>query len=283
MFMFILGLVLFSWQINACVDGKGFLPDDVPVIPPHIKSGLTQEQYNEAIDKVTKVYSPVVRSWGAQLSIHRLWDSATVNAGTLRAGRQWIVNLYGGFARHPFITQDGYMLVICHEIGHHIGGAPKKAYQSGMHWASTEGQSDYFATLKCLRKVFRNDNNLEIVKGLEVPSAVRTECETSFRTDWEQALCIRTSLAGLSVAKVNADGRRVPLPDLETMDDTVVSSTNNGHPIPQCRLNTYYQGSICTVSSTRRLSQVWDKIGTCHVKNGHTRGLRPNCWYKSPK
>ena len=62
------------------------------------------------------------------LKIEKKWSSATVTAGTYRdiRNKQWIINLYGGLARHPLITEDAYALVICHEIGHHIGGAPKK-------------------------------------------------------------------------------------------------------------------------------------------------------------
>ncbi|MFL5785091.1 MAG: hypothetical protein ACJ76H_10800 [Bacteriovoracaceae bacterium] len=281
MLKWILGFLLTSSQVMACTDGTGFLPDNNLKIPPHIKSGLTREQYDEAIDKVLKVYSPIARIYGGRLNVMRLWDSEVVNAGTIRenGGKTWTINLYGGFARHPYITQDGFMLVVCHEIGHHIGGAPKKIYGSGAIWSSTEGQSDYFATLKCLRKVFAIDDNIEIIKDADVPMLVRTECETSFKREWEQALCIRTSLAGLSVAKVNADGRQLPSPEFEAIDPTEVETTNNNHPVPQCRLNTYYEGSICPVPSTRTVSQIFDAPGTCHPKTKFTRGLRPACWY----
>jgi Zn-dependent protease with chaperone function len=54
--------------------------------------------------------------------------------------------MFGGLARDPLVTKDGFSAVICHEIGHHIAGAPRK----GFSWASNEGQADYFATTKCL-------------------------------------------------------------------------------------------------------------------------------------
>lgn len=281
MLKFALGFILISAQCFACEDGKGFLPNNRMKIPSSMKSGLTSEQYNEAIDRVIKVYSPIVKSQGADLVIERLWDSDTVNAGTLRDGSKWIVRLYGGFARHPFITQDGFMLVICHEIGHHIGGAPKKVIDSAPFWSSTEGQSDYFATLKCLRKVFRHDENEEIIQSMEVPTTVRAECETSFSNSKEQALCIRTSMAGLSVAMVNADGRQLPMPSFDVTDPTVVDVTQNDHPVPQCRLNTYFEGSVCEVPSTKAVSQSNENTGTCNQKDNFTRGLRPSCWFKA--
>ncbi len=277
-------LILFSFHALACTEpGEGFLPPNNLRFPVGKQTGLSEEQYHVAIDKVLKVYTPIARKYGAKIVMERKWESETVNAGTYREdeGRKWVINLYGGFARHPFITQDGYMLVVCHEIGHHIGGAPKKSYpERGKIWASTEGQSDYFATLKCLRKVYRQDNNIEIVSQLDVPENIQKECANSFSSAGEVALCVRTSLAGLSVAKVNADGRGLPVPDLEVTDNTIVDSTTNNHPVPQCRLNTYYQGSICEIPSTRSVSQIDEVRATCHPKRGHTRGLRPECWFK---
>ena len=70
----------------------------------------------------------------------------TVNANASQRGRTWIVNMYGGLARRPEITPDGFAMVLCHELGHHMGGFP---FVSG--WAANEGQSDLFATLSCGR------------------------------------------------------------------------------------------------------------------------------------
>lgn len=278
--------LFFSLSALACTEpGKGFLPANSMKFPVNYKfAGLTREQYDQAIDKVLKVYGPIVKKWDAELIMDRKWEDETVNAGTFRDedGKHWHINLYGGFARHPLITQDGYALVICHELGHHIGGAPKKIFSQGVIWSSAEGQADYFATLKCLRKVFAKDDNIEIVRNLDIPDTIRTECKKSFSKEAEAALCLRTSMAGLSVARVNADGRQVPPPELDLTDPNTVSTTNSAHPEPQCRLNTYYQGSICPLPSTWSVSQTDEVKATCHQKNGFDRGLRPSCWYKAP-
>lgn len=278
-------LTLFSCSALACTDGKGFFPTSNLKIPSTVKgTGLTLEEYNASIDKVSSVYSTIVKNFGAKLVIDRKWESETVNAGTLRRdnGMTWVINLYGGFARHPEITADGFMLVICHELGHHIGGAPKKVYpDTGSHWSSTEGQSDYYATLKCLRRILRNDDNIAIIRDQNVPESVRTECSRSFSNEKESALCVRTSLAGMSVAKVNADIRKVPVPDIDAVDSTIADTTANDHPVPLCRLNTYQQGALCPAPFSLSVSQTNELKGTCHPQNGYTRGLRPACWYKT--
>lgn len=278
-------LFLFSLQSTnslSCTNGLGFLPENDMRIPVSDKnSGLSESQYHQVIDKVEKIYAPIAKEYGALLKIDRKWESEIVNAGTYRdaGGSHWHINLYGGFPRHPAITEDGYALVICHELGHHIGGAPKKIINGKRFWASTEGQSDYFATLKCLRRVFGQEDNIGAIAKMKIPAIVREECE-HFPTEWERALCIRTSLAGLSVASVNADSRKVPVPEFEMTDPKVVESTYDGHPIPQCRLDTYFQGSVCEVPSFRNLSQTDEVLNTCHESLSHTKGLRPLCWYR---
>ena len=135
--------------VLACTeDGKeGFLPENDLKISVNAKrfGGISEEQFNTVIDKVNDVYAPLVAQEGGTLKIVKNWTDATVNAYAQRQGTTYLVSMFGGLARHETITEDGMALVVCHEIGHHIGGAPKKTW--GSAWASNEGQSDYFATL----------------------------------------------------------------------------------------------------------------------------------------
>lgn len=264
------------------------LPSLASILPPNNlaigisdkNEGLTEAQYYEVINKVEKVYAPIVKSMGKKLTIKRLWENPRVNAGTLRNGKEIIINLYGGYARHPYVTEDGYALVICHELGHHLGGSPQKTTQEGSSiWPSTEGQADYFATLKCLRKVFRHDDNVEVMKPLTVSEEVRTKCSEPFKEEWEKAMCMRTTMAGIAIAHISSDIRQTEAPQIETPDSSVVEKTFEAHPLPQCRLDTYFQGSICEVSSYRSVSNSDETTGTCHSKKGHTLGTRPLCWF----
>lgn len=295
MMAMVLGLSLAGSTFACSEDGKGgFVPENKLYIPAGVKSinTISESEFNEAIDQVEEVYAPIIASMGATLQIERNWSDGTVNAYAQQAGKVWKVAMFGGLARHKTITKDAMALVVCHEIGHHIGGAPKKGASNGgwwggsstpSAWASNEGQADYFATLKCLRKSWINDNNEAIVKSLNAPKMVTDMCKKTYKNKTDSALCVRTSMAGQSVGNLFADLGKLPLPNFETPDTKVVTRTDDNHPQAQCRLDTYYQGSICDVNMNEDVSQTDEVQATCHGSLGHKIGTRPLCWFKPSK
>ncbi len=274
-----------SGSVLACSeDGRsGFRPENDLKIPVGVKTvgGITEAQFNAVIDKLETIYAPIVSNMGGTLRINRKWEDATVNANATRAG-SWVVNMYGGLARHQTITEDGFALVLCHEIGHHLGGAPKVAGFLN-RWASNEGQSDYFATLKCLRKAFLNDKNTTIVRKLKAPVALTQACAKAWPNKDDKAICVRNGMAGASVAALFASLRNKPEAKFETPDTNIVSRTDDAHPAHQCRLDTYFQGALCEIGLNEDVSQKDEVQGTCHASLGHTSGLRPLCWFKPKK
>lgn len=275
---------LFLLSVFICYQFSfaSILPENNRAIPLTQKNdGLTEVQYNQVIDRFEAVYRPIVEKEGKKLTIKRLWEDSRVNAGTTMKGKEIIFRMYGGYARHQLISEDAYSLVLCHELGHHFGGRPRKIFEDGNPgWPSVEGQADYFATLKCLRKVFRKENNEEIVSKLTVTPFVSERCSAAFKRDWEVNICIRTAIAGMVNSSISADIRNTEIPHLETPDLNVVEKTFDAHPVPQCRLDTYFSGAVCEVSSYRPMSDTDEVSGTCHPLAGHSSGTRPLCWYK---
>jgi hypothetical protein len=189
--------------------------------------------------------------------------------------------MFGGLARHETITADGFAMVACHEIGHHIGGAPKKASWMGNTWASNEGQADYWGTMKCFRRVMMNDDNASIVAKMEVDQFAREKCEGIYANEAEIALCLRNAMGGLSLGNLFRALRRQTTPlAFNTPDRTRVTRTNDNHPDSQCRLDTYFAGAICDKSIDEDVSQTNATVGVCNLSDGATDGTRPLCWYK---
>jgi hypothetical protein len=262
---------------------EGFVPKNNLKISVHAKrsGGISQEQFNAVIDKFESLYNPIVKSYGGDLEVERNWEDATVNAYAQQMGKTWKVSMFGGLARHETITPDGFALVVCHEIGHHIGGAPRKVSPWSSPWASNEGQADYFATLKCLRRGWERDNNEEIVRSMSVPASLRKACSEQHLWNQDYYLCIRGGMAGLSVAKLFQALRGSSVaPKFETPDPKVVATTDDNHPATQCRLDTYFQGALCQVSFHEDVTARSEVTGTCHGSLGHSIGKRPLCWFK---
>lgn len=253
---------------------EGFLPENdmkIPVGDIHA-AGIEQGRFDNVLDRVQQVYGPIIAAKGGRLVIKRLWENATVNASAQQMGGQFIINMYGGLARHPATTEEGFALVACHEIGHHLGGYPKSS------WATNEGGADYFATLKCLRLVLPAN----APSGTVDPVAVKA-CAGQFGDQAGQNQCGNNALGGQSVAFLFQALRGSPNPpQFGTPDPKVVDSMYNAHPDTQCRLDTYFQGALCAASVSQDVSNDDPSAGACTRKGGQQIGLRPRCWYKPP-
>lgn len=244
-------------------------------------NGMTEEIFNEVLDDVEELYAPIIADRGKTLQVQRKWEDGTVNAYAQQVGNIWRISMFGGLARHQAVTADGFALVACHELGHHLGGQPKKRSWWGGSWASNEGQSDYFGNAKCLRKYFEKDSNIDVVAQMDVPELVTEKCMANFTSAEEVAICERGAMAGLSLAGLFHDLRDMDEPlRFDTPDPSVVSSTDHNHPASQCRLDTYYQAALCEVSAYVDLSDDDATTGSCNREVGHADGLRPLCWYK---
>ncbi len=244
-------------------------------------NGLTEEDFNDVISKVEAIYAPIIEEMGKKLIIERNWTDGTVNAYARQSGNNWHVAMFGGLARHETITRDGFASVVCHELGHHLGGAPKKKSWWSSSWASNEGQADYFATSKCLRKYMETDDNITMVNNMDVPATATAACEKNFSNESDVAMCLRGSMAGMSLANLFRALRNLTTElKFDTPDSNVVSSTNDNHPAPQCRLDTYFNGALCDVDHYTDVDQSDAKIGTCNRVDGYNQGVRPLCWYK---
>lgn len=266
----------------ACdIHGKsGFLPENNLSIPVGDKMAgdMTEARFLEIVGKVEAVYSPIITAMGATLKMNNNWKSTTVNASAQQYGKVWQVNMYGGLARHRLTTDDGFMMVVCHELGHHIGGAPR--YDRNTDWASNEGQSDYFAGLKCMRRVLENEDNVSFVANMKIDEEATKQCSAVYKSASEVALCQRVAMAGKSLGSLLGDLGGNSNVNFNTPDKKIVKVTNDAHPAGQCRLDTYFQSTLCDKAISDDVSREDAIAGTCIAKDGYTKGVRPLCWYK---
>lgn len=277
-------MLLGSWSVLACdIHGKtGIVEHNDLWIPSDIKNThVSKDVFSKIIADVKAIYSEVVDSKGAKLVVVENWDDGTVNAFAKQEGDEWQVHMFGGLARHETVTPDGFALVVCHELGHHLGGAPKKKDFFGtVRWATNEGQADYWGAMKCLRKYFATQNNQAIVAKMQIDQDARVKCQSVYSSKEDQAVCMRASMAGKSLASLfNALRNQTTPVQFNTPDSSRVSTTNDNHPQPQCRLDTYFSGSLCDRDADEEVSNSDLEQGVCTKVQGYNVGLRPGCWF----
>lgn len=284
--LFFIGLLsILSFQTFSCDEHgiTGIAPENDLWISPFVRNNAMDEaEFNRVLDRIESIYTPIFQSdFDRVLDVQRKWSNGTVNAYAKQEGRKWIISMFGGLARHPLASSDGFALVACHEIGHHIGGAPKRTMFWIPTWASNEGQSDYWGVQKCLRKYFAEDDNVAYMADKDVDPFVTNSCKKSFSDEEDIAICERASLAGLSLARVLGSLRsKGKLPNFNTPDNSKVRRTNSKHPAAQCRLDTYFQSALCDRGHDEPITNANHTTGFCSRKLGDKIGLRPLCWYK---
>jgi hypothetical protein len=130
-----------------------------------------------------------------------------INADITKENNQVVVQIFGGMLRHNEMNSDVLQILLCHELGHFLGGPPLK---SRAGWSSTEGQADYFT-------------------GKECAHALKLD-EQSFVD------------AALKLTSIYAEVNREGVPALNLCETQEVSRTNYGYPSSQCRLDTLIAG-----------------------------------------
>jgi len=180
-----------------------FFPEDSVKLPKGLKHRPKTSQM-KVLEKFQERAERTVEAQGAQLMLVAHWSDQRVNALAARQGEVWEIHVYGGLLAHPELTDDEIILVLCHELGHHLGGAPT-ASRGG--WSACEGQADYWSGQFCAQL-------------LDNPTS-----------------------AALSLARLYARSAG-GWPELETKDPLVVKRTFYGYPSPQCRLDTLLAGFL---------------------------------------
>ncbi len=279
-------------SLTASAAYADFLPPNNLNLQDHryrATTTMTEDTFNAVIDEAEAYYKPLFKNtYNATWKVNRNWNDSTVNASATQFFGTWTVNMYGGLARRPETTRDGFAMVLCHEIGHHLGGYPFTS-----SWAANEGEADYFAAQSCAHDLWKDQKDVNAQARDKISAYPKSLCDSAWQTEDEQNLCYRTLLAAESLGNL-LGALEGSTNSWQTPDTTVVKKTDNNHPAGQCRLNTYAAAALCTQSfdahvipgkdlgSKRNSADAETASGkyTC-VKTDFTVGLRPTCWFKS--
>lgn len=233
--------------------------------------GINEIEFYKITNEFEKKWNEVVLSTiNKKLIITADWNNERVNAHATRDDdNNLVVVMNGGLARHPEMTKDGFKLMLCHELGHHLGGAPKsfRGKSNLRSWSSAEGQADYFATNKCIRSTIDSIYDSSVNPELYIEEGIEY-CSGKY--------CERIAMAAVAVSKVFASLKREWVePRLDKKDKSIVNATNFSHPNPQCRLDTFIAGSNCDQNEI--IIENSDVSATaCFYEE---KSSRPKCWF----
>ncbi len=238
---------------------------------------IYKKYYDDVINRMKNIYNPIFKNkLDKELKVNSYWENYSSTLHMVATAdqsfffRKPIINIYG--IPYLTLTADALALIICHEIGHHIGGLPKISSFSSF---SSEGQSDYFATLKCFRRYASLDDNQELIKNIDIPDTMEKKCQRAFSESEDIAICIRSIMTSISFVNYMFGHANINTPSV-----IAVKKTYTLHPKAQCRLDTYIAGALCPVDIDIDLSDENSNMGTCYRDNhDFDIGFRPLCWY----
>lgn len=294
--------MLFALPLSA-----SFLPLDYEVDLKSLPQGepnMTKAEFDELIRDVSEKHKAIVSEHGGRLSIAGRWNEEKPNARATQMFGMWRIEITGGLARRPELSQDGFTLILCHELGHHLGGfafaplapVPIPVPTPGIDvWAAVEGQSDYYATHVCPERVWGEEKAKNAEFRRTASQEVRSLCDSVWQDADRQNLCYRTLVATESMIATMATLMKRDMPSFSTPDPAEVDKTSPKHPDVQCRMDTSLQGALCTldfddsVIPGKKVSSGPDSVDaekeayqyTCSRSDNYTIGIRPRCWYKN--
>ncbi len=241
----------------------------------------TPAKFEQFTNRIVSLYADTIKELGGNLKTEFLWDSPDLNAYAEKEKSNWRIVFHGALYRDKRVTDDGFIMTVCHELGHLLGGAPFKLGRE----TSAEGQADYWASTVCAKRYFTEfPEDIVMSNGF-----VRDQCTQKYEGDVpSQKICYRTIMAGHSLASFVGMKTEGKTPRFETPDKHVLDVTDQLHPLAQCRLDTFLAGSLCDLedSSTAFHEKILGNKLTTDFKCSETVDgqltlieKRPKCWF----
>lgn len=205
--------------------------------PVSVKNSKLTDLKHETIEKLMKSFehhfSPLVERQGRKLYLILNWESDRVIAEAKRpVTTDWEIILHGGAIRSKELGEAEISLILCHELGHHLGGKPTASMEG---WSACEGQADYWSSLECVK------NFWSLQKDSMVSVEAQKWCEKNSSPD---PYCGKFAQTALNITRFYGQFQPSGYPGLDTVDSSIPPRTFFGHPTPQCRLDTLMSGYL---------------------------------------
>ncbi len=244
--------------------------------------------HTQVFQEIESIYLPAQTSLGLNLQIQIDRSSLSEYAKAERQGVNAVVTVSAPLLRNSRLSPDGLRMILCHELGHVLGGSPRRNLpmewegpmaHDGLSEASAEGQADYYASLICFRRVVAGQNHTAHLTAKPLGSRVAKLCDDAHGGKSEGSLiCQRAALGADNMLQLTKDFPiSFELPSATIADKLV----RNSYPERQCRLDTFISGAICrTPVQTDKSGLALDFDNSALNDCSQPSGQRPKCWYQ---
>jgi hypothetical protein len=274
-------LILFLFNLSSLYAA---IPENdlrLPLTGNKLKSSFERPneliRYQRVFDLFEETWREVLlNEYGKKIVFSVDLEDERVNASCSRDDdNNPILKIRGGLLRHPLMNEDVLNFILCHELGHFLGGAPKsfRGNTQKRSWSSVEGQADYFAVTKCLPRIYSNDLvSYDAQKSSLIKDKVKSICSGE--------VCSRIVYSGLLTTRFFASLKRGgDTPSIEKRERHLPSRTIQKHPSPQCRLDNVISAVKCEKDYMSLMDDLDISIGACVRKDIDMAGERAACWF----
>jgi len=271
----------FCFALNVHAEKHHCFPSHRPFNSAFVGQELvTEAQSQEVIGRLSALYAQDVAALGGRLDIAELETMRFDAFANQMPNGDFQVRLTKAVRFQQEMSLDGYTLIACHEIGHHVGGVP--LFTNGT--MSVEGEADYFGNLKCMRRYLESLPANELFAAPAPSLDLIARCTKKFSNSTEIQVCARSLQASVDLGRVLdvMSGVAIQPGRLDTPDTSVVSVTFEDHPATQCRVDIYRAGALCQVSLREPVSRMDPNVGVCTQQIDPAQ-QRPRCFYSPPE
>ena len=217
-----------------------------------------------------------------------------------------IIRIHSQILEHHLINEPVLIQLLCHELGHFIGGNPKKKKANGSSsWSTIEGQADLFSSGYCLPLFYEHHQNLVKqflstftddlkISENELSQIIKTQngavlsqhkkvasTNSSSSNESEVSRLILNSSWQLThlFAQINKDPFKL---NLFQKDFYRTKRIVENHASAQCRLDTFINGFNChgLYQTDNLLTENLELFNQCsEEKLDLGIEIRPRCWW----
>lgn len=244
-------------------------------------ASVDRVDYMRITNSLTSIYADKIAEQGGHLKFILSEVPGAPNAYAAKKSEgNWEITVISSFLSLSHQTVPTLGIILCHEIGHFLGGKPyvvgKQMTAAVRAWApkkmSVEGQADYFATSECIKNLANKIPDLFVNnKGLlNLHSA--QECQRSYTNEKEVKLCneiLTASHQTILVYQQILDQLSIPSSFFAKIENAASDRTLDlvgEYPELDCRYETFIKGTLCSSLNVNECNDL--KWG------------RPACWFR---